>query len=257
LFAQALELVGTNLPVKATILELLAWCENTTGNTRLALRYANELLALVVPLLDLSLEYRALEAVSIFEQNLCLWAAARDHALRAAGVALQSQYARIGRPYMLTVVAHCALNLGDLEFAERHVRTALELYADSEWHNGLGFAKRTLAGILLERDDLSQALELARASTDHNEAIEQHYATFASLLLTGRIEFAAGRAQNALETLDRAEQVLARVSSLSVVTLAQGFLDAWRCNSDSPPSMTRSDPCRPEPSKIRSTFQTR
>jgi tetratricopeptide (TPR) repeat protein len=229
LFAQALELVGTNLPVKATILELLAWCENTAGNTRLALRYANELLVLVVPLLDLSLEYRALEAVSIFEQNLCLWAAARDHALRAASVALQSQYARIGRPYMLTVVAHCALNLGDLEFAERHVRTALELYADSEWHNGLGFAKRTLAGILLEGDDLSQALEFARASVDHNEAIDQHYATFASLLMTARIEFAAGHAENALETLDRAEQVLARVSTLSVVTLAQGFLDAWRC----------------------------
>ena len=229
LFAQALELVGTNLPVKAVILELLAWCENTAGNTRLALGHANELLALVVPLFDPNLEYRALEAVCIFEQNLCLWPAARDHALRAASVALQGQYARIGRPYMLSVVAHCALNLGDLELAERQVRTALELFAEGEWHNGLGFAKRTLAGILLERDDLSQALELARASVDHNQAIEQHFATFTSLLLIARIESAAGRAQNALETLDCAEQTLARVFTLSVVTLAQGFLDAWRC----------------------------
>ena len=229
LFAQALELVGSNQPTRFVIHERLAWCENAADNTRLALEHANRALEVARALQDASLEFRALEAVYMFEQNLGLWTEAKTHALQAANVALGGQYARIGRPYALTMVAHCALHLGELDLAERHARTALALQSDSEWHNGLGFAKRTLAAILLERDELSQALELARESVGHNETINNDLAVCSSLCLVARVHLAAHRDTEALTTLDQAEQSLSRVAHFAVANLAQSVMDSLRC----------------------------
>ncbi|MDX2007766.1 MAG: AAA family ATPase [Meiothermus sp.] len=231
LFAAALELAegSGEAHAMALILERLSWFENTQAQTRLALEHARRALEFAEQQADLALHYRSLEAVYMFEQNLGRWAEAKAHALQAANLALQSPQTRVGRPYALTMAAFCALNLGDLQTAERHARTALELLEGSEFHNGLGFSQRTLALTLLERDDLSQALELALESTEHNRQIQNPFALMSSLATVARVHLAAARPKLALKALEEAQEALAKVSSIRIAGVAQSYLDNLSC----------------------------
>jgi DNA-binding SARP family transcriptional activator len=188
---------------------LLAWFENSRWNVAAALEHARVALAIALRSEEALLEFMALEAVYMFEQNLGAWREARGHAVRAAHVALASGHARIGRPFALTMDAFCALQLGAVAEAERTVRGALALLGDGDWHNGLGFAKRTLALALLERDALGEALEAAQTSLAHFQAIEHSFGQCSAHLTLARVHLAGGRAREALEDLERAWHLLA------------------------------------------------
>ncbi len=230
LFNSALELAKHHKRAQATIFELRAWAENSTNQTLLALENAKQTLILAQELADSHLEFRALEAMYMFEQNLSLWFEAGQHAIQAAEVALSTDHHfRMHRPYALTMAAFCALQIGNLPSAEQQIRLALDLLENSDWHNGLGFAKRTFALVLLERDDLSQALEAALESIGHNQQIQNDFAIYSGLSCVARIHIAANRPSEALVCLEQAEEVLAKISGLHIANVAQSFLDSLRC----------------------------
>jgi DNA-binding SARP family transcriptional activator len=230
LFDQALSL-SDDPRLRHAVFEMRAWCENATGQTRLALEYAQKNLPqepAVLP--DFEMHYRALEAVYMFEQNLGRWTDASLHAQVASSVAAQAQRPN-WRAYSQTMTAFCALQLGDLATAEREVKNALETLQKSEWDNGLAFAERTLALLLLERDDLSQALEFAQKSLERNQALKNHFVTCSCHTIVARIHLAANRPEMALLALEAAEMVLAQLSGFGVSGLMQSFIDSLRCHA--------------------------
>ena len=229
LFDQAQELSSHDSRVQYMILELRAWFENRLGDTRLALQYATQSLALTNQ--DPNLEYRSLEAIYMFEQNLGLWQQAQSHALQAATIAANNTQRRIYRPYSLTMVAFCALQLGDLATAQEKCQTALQLLSDSEGDNALGFAKRTYALTLLEQDDLSRALEFAQQSVQHNQILGNNFALCSSYSAVARVHLAAKRPNAALESLELGESILARIATLGIAPMIQSYLDSLRCHA--------------------------
>jgi DNA-binding SARP family transcriptional activator len=229
IFDQATELAGQDQQVKYLIFDLRSWAENSAGQTQLALEYANQGLALSQH--DLSLKFRALEAIYMFEQNLSRWQQAKNHALEAADAALDSKQMRHGRPYALTMAAYCALLLGDLSTCEKHIGLALQLLENSQWDNALGFATRVYAQLLLERDDLSLALEQAEQSVSSYQRLVNHFALCSSYSTVARIHLAALRPENCLKTIEAAEQALALVSSLPIISVMQSTLDNLRCSA--------------------------
>jgi DNA-binding SARP family transcriptional activator/tetratricopeptide (TPR) repeat protein len=228
LFEQAFELAGQDRKVQYLICDLRAWAENSAGHTQLALDYAQQGLALSDH--DLSLKFRALEAVFMFEQNLSLWAEAQAHALQAATVAHDSQEMRHGRPYALTMAAYCALQLGDLNGCEKHITLALQLIENSQWDNAQGFATRVYAQLLLERDDLGLALEHALSSSKHYQRLNNHFALCSSYSTVARIHFIAGRPNECLRYLEMAEQALEQASYTPTIRAMQSTLDNLRCS---------------------------
>jgi DNA-binding SARP family transcriptional activator/tetratricopeptide (TPR) repeat protein len=224
-FAAALELARAARFDAATSLALvlLAWFENNRWNVSLALEHARDALETAVRAGERTLEYAALEAVYMFEQNLGLWSAAREHALRAGLVALEVGHARVGRPYALTMAAFCALNLGQAAQAESDARNALELIGESDWHNGLGFAKRTLALALLECDQATEALEHARSSAEHFAAINNTFGACSSHITVARAHFALGDVQTALNCIDQALSALEGHPNTRAATLMRAY----------------------------------
>ncbi len=229
IFDQASELAGQDDHVKYLIFDLRSWAENSAGQTQLALEYAKQSLSLGRH--DLSLKFRALEAVYMFEQNLSRWADAFGHALEAADAAIDSKQMRHGRPYALTMAAYCALLLGDLSTCEKHIGLALQLLENSQWDNALGFATRVHAQLLLERDDLSLALEQAQKSVKCYQSLVNHFALCSSYSTVARIHLAAMRPKDCLKSLEAAEQALALVSSIPTTSLMQSSLDNLRCSA--------------------------
>jgi tetratricopeptide (TPR) repeat protein len=228
LFDQALNLSDDPRLCHA-VFDMRSWCENATGQTRLALEYAQKNL-LQGDLSDPEMHYRTLEAVFMFEQNLGHWAQAMQHANAASIVAAQAQRPN-WRAYSQTMIAFCALQLGDLINAERAVKNALETLQKSQWDNGLAFAERTLALLLLECDDLSLALEYAQKSLERNLTLKNHFVTCSCHTIVARIHLAAARPELTLMALESAEAVLAQLSGFWVSGLMQSFIDSLRCHA--------------------------
>ena len=229
IFDQAGDLAGHDPQVGHLIADLRSWTENSAGQTQLALEYATQSLALAGD--DLSLRFRSLEAVYMFEQNLSRWEIAKNHALEAAGVALDSGHMRHGRPYALKMAAHCALLLGDLRACGQHIDLALQLLEQSQWHNALGFATRVQAQLLLELGDLSVALERAEESVVHYQNLVNHFALCSSYSTVARVHLAAQRPLECLKSLVAAEQALAQSFALPSASLMQSTLDSLRCSA--------------------------
>jgi tetratricopeptide (TPR) repeat protein len=143
-------------------------------------------------------------------------------------VANEVGHARIGRPYGLTMSAFCALQLGQLEKAHHNAQLALDLLNGSAWHNGIGFAKRTFALVLLEQHQLEQALELAIQSVIHNRSIENHFSICSSLTVCARIELAANQPEAALTHLEAAETALKPLQGKRFSALMQAFIENLR-----------------------------
>lgn len=227
-FDQAAELAGQDAQVRYLIFDLRSWAENSAGQTHLALEYAVQSLTFAGD--DLSLRFRALEAVYMFEQNLSRWEPAKSHALEAANAAHDSGQMRHGRPYALTMAAYCALLLGDLKTCEQHIVLALQLLEQSQWHNALGFATRVHAQLLLERDDLSGALDRAEESVVHYQQLVNPLALCSSLSTLARVHLAAGRLPACAEGIAAAEGALAQLVDLPNANVTQSSLDNLRCS---------------------------
>ncbi len=229
IFDQAFLLAGQDSQVQYFIFIMRSWAENSAGNTILALKYAKQSLALSEP--NLNRKFSALEAIYNFEQNLGFWEDAKLHALLAANTALDSNHMRHGRAYALTMAAYCALLLGDLSTCEQHIGLALQLLENSQWHNALGFATRVYAQLLLERDDLSLALEQALNSVRHYQGLINYFALCSSYTTLARVHLAALRPQDALKNIEAAEHALAQVSSIPTAMVVQSTLDSLRCSA--------------------------
>jgi tetratricopeptide (TPR) repeat protein len=225
LFDQALGL-SNDPKLRHLVFELRAWCENGAGQTRLALEYAQKNL----PQTDPEQHFTALETVFMFEQNLGHWSEALHHAQTASVVAVQAQRPNF-RAYSQTMAGFCALQLGDLGTAEREVKSALETLEKSDWDNGLAFAERTLALLLLEQDDLSAALEYAQKSLERNKKLHNLFVTCSCHTILARVHLAATRPEHALTELEAAELVLAQLTGLPVSSLMQSFIDSLRCHA--------------------------
>jgi hypothetical protein len=121
--------------------------------------------------------------------------------------------------------------LGDLSTCEKHIGMALQLLENSQWYNALGFATRVHAQLLLERDDLSLALEQAEQSVGAYQRLVNHFALCSSYITVARIHLAALRPKDCLKTIEAAEQALALVSSLPIISVMQSTLDNLRCSA--------------------------
>ena len=124
-------------------------------------------------------------------------------ALRLIGERIDEGW-RLGSLSLLTVMstfaAWAALRQGDLVAAEEHARTAVDIDSLRPLPLLTPFAAATLAGALIERDELEEADAALRAGTPE-QGPEPPTISFVRLLgIRGRLRLAQGRFEQALES---------------------------------------------------------
>ena len=124
-------------------------------------------------------------------------------ALRLIGQRIDEGW-RLGSLSLLTVMstfaAWAALRQGDLVAAEEHARTAVDIDSLRPLPLLTPFAAATLAGTLIERDELDEADAALRAGTPEPGS-EPPTISFVRLLgIRGRLRLAQGRFEEALES---------------------------------------------------------
>ena len=130
---------------------------------------------------------------------------------------------------LLCILASVDQESNDLDSAQRNAKQAVDLYADGENMRATSDAQQLLAGILLEKGDLQEALRINQQCLDTLSHTEDQASPVVVSLLgqQGRIYRGMGDDKKALEIAEKLDPLVTKQNS-KVFTMDERTRLAWR-----------------------------